>query len=387
MYTYPIPALERAMKIQEVILKAMSGQIYWFQAAEILGVSARSMRRWKNRYEHYGYDGLFDRRKRAPSPRKVPLDMAEKVLHLYREKYFDFNVSHFCDKLLKEHKIKISYNWVRLALQGAGLVSKKSRKEFHRKKRERKPLPGMMLHMDGSPHDWFGNGTQYDMVTICDDATNEIYDLALVKEEDTLSCMQLIKNVVETKGIFCALYTDRAKHFFLTRKAGDNVDKDHRTQLGRALNELGIQQIPAYSPQARGRSERLNETLQGRIPQELRLRGIKTVDRANEYLKGHYRKEHNKRFTRKATLTGSAFVALPKTMDLNRIFCCKYQRTVNNDNTISFNNRLFQISPTDHRLSFAKCTVNVFEHMDSSVTIGLGPPCFRLLFSQINGFN
>jgi len=373
MDTYPIPALERAMKIQEVILKAMSGQIYWFQAAEILGVSARQMRRWKNRYEYYGYDGLFDRRRRSPSPRRMPIDLAEKVLRLYREKYFDFNVLHFCQKLAQEHGIKISYNWVRLALQTAGLTVKKSRKEFHRKKRERKPLAGMMLHMDGSPHDWFGNGTQYDMVTICDDATNEIYDLMLVKEEDSHTCMRLIKNVVERKGIFCSLYTDRAKHFFLTPKAGADVDKDHRTQLGRALNELSIQQIAAYSPQARGRSERLNETLQGRIPQELRLRGIKTLPQANHYLKTIYRKEHNKRFITKSQLSGSAFVALPKTADLNRIFSFKYERTVNNDNTVSYNNRLFQLSPTDQRLSFAKCRVNVFEHLDGSVTIGFGP--------------
>lgn len=373
MHTYPIPALERAMKIQEVILKAMSGQIHWFQAAEILGVSPRQMRRWKNRYEYYGYDGLFDRRKRRPSPRRMPIDLAEKILHLYREKYFDFNVSHFCEKLLTEHKIKISYNWVRLALQGAGLVLKKTHKEFHRKKRERKPLPGMMLHMDGSPHDWLGNGTQYDLVTISDDATNEIYDLALVQEEDAASCMQLIKNVVERKGIFCSLYTDRASHFFLTKKAGHSVEKDHQTQLGRALNELGIQQIAAYSPQARGRSERLNETLQGRLPQELRLKGIKTSAQANHYLKSVYRKEHNKRFITKAQLPGSAFVALPKTTDLNRVFGFKYERVVNNDNTVSFNNRLFQISPTDQRVSYAKCRVSVLEHLDGSVTIAFGP--------------
>ncbi|MBI5124442.1 MAG: ISNCY family transposase, partial [Candidatus Omnitrophica bacterium] len=272
---YPKAALERAMKVQEVILRAISGQIHWIQAAEILGISDRQMRRWKRRYELRGYDGLYDRRRKRPSPRRVPLETAEKVLMLYREKYFDFNMSHFYDKLIKEHEINLSYNWVRLALEGAGLVEKRQRRSVHRKRRARKPLIGMMLHMDGSPHDWFGDGYEYDIVTLSDDANNELYDIALVNEEDSHTCMEMIRNVVEKKGIFCSLYTDRASHFFLTKKAGEEVSKDNLTQIGRALQELGIQHIPSYSPQARGRSERLKQTLQGRIPQEIRMMCIK----------------------------------------------------------------------------------------------------------------
>jgi len=186
---YPKSALERAMKVQEVILRAISGQIHWIDAAEILGISDRQMRRWKKRYEDYGYDGLYDRRRKMPSPKRPPLETVEKVLRLYREKYFDFNMSHFYDKLTKVHNIHLSYNWVRLALEGAGLVEKRSRHDPHRKRRARKPLIGMMLHMDGSPHDWFGNGTMYDIVTISDDANNEVYDIALVDEEDSNTCM------------------------------------------------------------------------------------------------------------------------------------------------------------------------------------------------------
>jgi transposase len=370
---YPQPALERAMKIQEVILRAMSGQIHWFEAAEILGISDRQMRRWKWRYEKHGYDGLYDRRRKMPSPKRPPLETVEKVLHLYREKYFDFNMMHFHEKLVKDHGIHLSYNWIRLALQAAGLVEKRSRRDPHRKKRPRKPLPGMMLHMDGSPHDWFKNGTEYDIVTISDDATNEIYDIAIVHEEDSHSCMELIMNVVEKKGIFCSLYSDRASHFFLTKKAGEDVSKDNLTQIGRALSELGIQHIPSYSPQGRGRCERLNETLQGRIPQEMRLRGIKTLDGANKYLKTIYIKEHNRRFKVKSEAEGSAFIPVPKTVDLDNVFCFKHERTVNNDNTISFNNRLLQIGPSELRVSFAKCRVMVYEHMDGSITIGYGP--------------
>jgi transposase len=370
---YPISALERAMKVQEVILRAMSGEIHWIDAAEILGISDRQMRRWKRRYEIWGYDGLYDRRSKRPSPRRVPLEKAEKVLMLYREKYFDFNMSHFYDKLTKHHDIHLSYNWVRLALEGAGLVEKRNRRDPHRKRRPRKPLVGMMLHMDGSPHDWFGNGTEYDIVTISDDASNEVYDIALVDEEDSHTCMEMIRNTVEKKGIFCSLYSDRASHFFLTKKAGEEVSKDNLTQVGRALQEIGTQHIPSYSPQARGRSERLNRTYQGRIPQELRLRGIKTKEEANKYLRTEYLREHNKRFAVKPEQSGSAFIPVPKTMDLDKIFCFKHERTVNNDNTVSYNNRILQVGPSELRISFAKCRVMVYEHLDGSITIGYGP--------------
>jgi transposase len=370
---YPEPALERAMKVQEVILRAISGQILWMEAADILGVTDRQMRRWKQRYQEYGYDGLYDRRRKIPSPKKIPLNKAENILKLYREKYFDFNISHFYDKLRNDHNINISYNWLRQALQTAGLIEKRTRHDKHRKRRPRKPLIGMMIHMDGSPYDWLGNDTEYDLVHAYDDADNKLYDLELVREEDSRTCMQLIRSVVEKKGIFCSLYTDRASHFYYTPKAGEEVSKKTLTQIGRALQELGIHPIPGYSAQARGRSERLNRTLQGRIPQELRSRGIKTMEEANAYLKKEYIKEHNKRFSRQPEEKGSAFMPVPKTLDLDKIFCFKYERTVNNDNTISFNNRVLQISPSELRVSFAKCKVMVHEHLDYSISIFYGP--------------
>ena len=370
---YPKPALERAMKVQEVILRAISGKILWMEAAEILGITDRQMRRWKTRYEKYGYDGLYDRRKKMPSPRRMRLDKAEKVLRLYREKYFDFNISHFYDKLRKDHNIKLSYNWIRLALQGAGLIEKRTRRDKHRKRRPRRPLVGMMIHMDGSPHDWLGNGTEYDLIHAYDDANNKLYDLELVREEDSHTCMKMLKTVVEKKGIFCSLYTDRASHFFHTPKAGEEVSKDNITQIARAIQELGIQPIPGYSPQARGRSERLNRTLQGRIPQELRSRDIKTIPEANKYLKTEYIRDHNKRFVRKPDKKGTAFMPVPKGKDLNKIFCFKHERTVNNDNTISFNRRILQIGPSELRVSFAKCKVMVYEHLDGSISVAYGP--------------
>ena len=271
------------MKVQEVILKAMAGKLKWWEAAEIIGISDRSMRRWRERYEEFGYDGLCDRRKGRPSPKRVPLKTAEEVLRLYREKYFDFNVRHFHEKLVEEHRIEISYTWVKAALQGAGLVGKQRRRGRHRRRRPRRPMPGMMLHIDASKHAWFGDGRYYDLVTLLDDATSEIYYAQLVEEEGTRTLMPAVREVIERRGVFCALYSDRASHFFVTPKAGGKVDESQVTQLGRALQELGIKMIPAYSPQARGRMERSYRTWQGRLPQELRLRGIKTKEEANGF--------------------------------------------------------------------------------------------------------
>ena len=281
MESYPRAAMERAMKIQEVILRAIGKRINWWQAAEIIGISDRQMRRWRSRYEQDGYDGLFDRRRGKPSPRRVPLRTVEKVLGLYQEKYFDFNVRHFHEKLREEHGLRLSYTWVKLALQGAGLVNKRRKRGVHRQRRPRRPLPGMLLHLDGSQHQWFVDDRWYDLLVVLDDASSEIYYAQLVEQESTRTVLAALREVVEQQGVFCALYSDRASHFFLTRKAGEPVDRQRPTQVGRALRDLGIQMIPAYSPQARGRGERNFGTWQGRLPQELRLREITTVEAAN----------------------------------------------------------------------------------------------------------
>jgi transposase len=288
MDAYPRAAVERAMKVQEVILRAMAKKITWWQAAEIIGISDRSMRRWRERYEAHGYDGLIDRRRGRPSGRRVPLAQVEQVLGLYREKYFDLNVRHFHEKLVEVHGIALSYTWVKPALQGAGLVAKNRKRGVHRKRRPRRPLPGMLLHLDGSRHRWFQDERWYDLLVMLDDATSEIYYAQLVEEESTVTVMAALREVIERRGLFCALYSDRGSHFWLTPKAGGKVDPHRVTQVGRALRDLGVQMIPAYSPQARGRSERSFSTWQGRLPQELRLRGIATVEEANRFLRDDY---------------------------------------------------------------------------------------------------
>src|SRR5215469_968065 len=270
MDSYSKAAMERAMKIQEVLLRAMARKITWFQAAEILGFTDRHVRRIREQYQELGYDGVFDRRLGKPSPKRVPLATVERVLGLYREQYFDLNVRHFHEKLQTEHQIDLSYTWVRAALQGAGLVARARKRGVHRRRRERRPLPGMLLPIDGSRHHWFQDERWYDLIVIWDDATSEIDYAQLTEEESTLRVMTGLQEVIAGKGVFCALYSDRGSHFWLTPKTGGKVDPHRLTQVGRALRELGVQMIPAYSPQARGRSERNFGTWQGRLQQELR---------------------------------------------------------------------------------------------------------------------
>jgi transposase len=372
MKHYSVAALERTMKLQEVILRALAKRITWWQAAEIIGISDRQMRRWKGRYEQYGYDGLWDRRRQSPSPRRVAVEVVEQVLQLYREKYFDFNVRHFHEKLREVHGMKLSYSWVKAALQGAGLVGRRRSRGIHRKRRPRRPLPGMLLHVDGSQHRWFQDDRWYDLLVVMDDATSQIYYAQLVETESTRSVLVALREVIERQGTFCALYSDRASHFFLTPKAGEAVDRQRLTQVGRALSDLGIRLIPSYSPQARGRGERNFQTWQGRLPQELRLRQIQTVEQTNHFLRKSYLREFNRKFTVPASDAGTAFVPTQR-QDLDRVFAIQHERVVNRDNTVSWANRIFQIDKTSWRASLAGCRVIVYEHLDGTVSLGYGP--------------
>jgi transposase len=352
----------------------MAKKITWWQAVEIIGISDRHMRRWRERYEEFGFGGLFDRRRGKPSPKKVPLAVIERVLGLYRDQYFDLNLRHFHEKLASQHQITLSYSWVKGVLQGAGLVARGRKRGVHRKRRPRRPLPGMLLHIDGSRHRWFQDQRWHDLLVILDDATSEIYYAQLVEEESTLTVMAALQEVVERKGLFCALYSDRGSHFWLTPKAGEAVDPHRLTQVGRALRELGIGMIPAYSPQARGRSERNFGTWQGRLPQELRLAGCTTLEQANRFLREHYITEFNRRFQVAAAERGSAFVPGPK-RDLDQVFSLQFERTVNRDNTISLQNLTLQIERVKWRGTLAGCTVTAHQHLDGTLSLSHGPHC------------
>jgi transposase len=374
MEAYPRAAMERAMKVQDVMLQAMAKKITWWQAAEILGISDRHMRRWRERYVEEGYNGLLDRRRGQPSRRRVPVATVEKVFALYREKYFDLNVQHFHEKLQAEHGIELSYTWVKQALQGAGLVARGRKRGAHGKRRERRPLPGMLLHIDGSRHQWFQDERWYDLIVILDDASSEIYYAQLVEEESTATVMAGLKEVIERKGVFCALYSDRGSHFWLTPKVGGKVDYHRRTQVGRALHELGVQMIPAYSPEARGRSERNFSTWQGRLPQELRLRQLRTLEAANRFLREEYIAEFNRRFQVAPKQRGNAFVPC-RSRDLERIFSLQFERSVNRDNTVSFQNLSLQIERVRWRATLAGCQVVVHQHLNGTLSLTHGPHC------------
>ena len=360
------------MKLQDVLLKAMAGKMSWWDAAEIIGVTDRTMRRWRERLQEGGYAGLADRRKGKPSEKRVPLATVEQVLGLYQKTYYDLNVRHFQEKLKEEHGIHLSYTWVQQALQGAGLVARGRRRGKHRRRRERRPMVGMLLHIDGSKHQWFGDERWYDLIVILDDATSEIYYAQLVEEESTRTVMAGLREVMETQGLFCALYSDRGSRFFVTAKAGEKVDKHRLTQVGRALQELGVRMIPAYSPQARGRSERNFGTWQGRLPQELRLAGISTIEGANAFLREHYVGEFNQKFTVAAANPQTAFRRTART-DLNWIFTVQTERMVAKDNTIAIAERSWQIDKSRFRSTLAGCTVTIHEHLDGTVSIRYGP--------------
>ena len=361
------------MKVQEVFTRAMSGQISWLDAAEILRWSPRTVRRWRWRYEQFGYSGLYDRRQKRPSPKRVPMKAAEKVLRLYREKYSGYNVKHFHEKLREDHEIKLSYQWVKVALQTAGLVPKGTRQEKHRLRRERRPLKGMMIFVDGSTHHWLpGSKFRQDLILFLDDADNEVYTAYLADEEGTRTVLPGLKEMIGQYGLFCSLYTDRGSHFFHTPKAGGPVDKVQLTQLGRILAQLGIEHIPSYTPQARGRIERLFQTWQGRLPQELASAEITTLEGANEYIRRKFIPWHNRHLKVKAAETGNAFVPCLHA-DLDGICCVQEERHVNNDNTVNFGKLRLQILPVNWKSSLARCAVRVCDHLDGRLSLRYGP--------------
>ena len=374
MGEYPRLEVGRAMKVQEVMMRAIGGQLMWFEAAEILGISCRTMRRWKGRYERYGYDGLFDRRRQRPSPKRVPMETVREVLRLYREEYADFNAAHFHEKLVDLHGIRLSYEWVKKALQTAGLMRPGRRRGVHRKKRARRPMKGMMLFCDGSPHEWIPRlpGQKQDLIAFIDDATSELYAAYLVDEESTETVMAGLRKVIDQKGLFCSFYTDRGSHFFHTPKAGGAVDKSRLTQIGRALAQLGIEHIPSYSPQARGRMERQFGTWQGRLPQELRKAGIATMAEANEYIQDVFIPWHNRHLAVPPREPGSAFVPAAGA-DLDEILCMQHERIIQNDNGVTVGNLRLQIEPAQWRVSFAKSRVKVCQHLDGRFSVRLGP--------------
>lgn len=374
---YPPGAVERAMKAHEVIMRALNGQLTWIQAAEILGRSPRSIRRLRWLLQHRGYDGLFDRRRRTPSPKRAPVAEVQRLLALYRERYQGFNVRHFHQLARRQHGVRFCYAFVKKALQSAGLVPKHRPRGRHRRRREPRPCFGELLHLDGSRHRWLAlvPDRWFTLIAVVDDATKRLLYAQLGEGGESVeTIMTALRAVLEPEGVPMALYTDRAHWAVHTPVAGGGPDRRRPTQVGRALARLGIEHILGYSPAARGRSERVNRTLQDRLVNELRVAGITTVAAANRYLRERFIPAFNVEFARPPADPASAFVPLGR-VDLDQILCVEEERVVGRDNVVVLGGVALQVAKQPGRRSCAGLRVLVRRHLDGQYSIWYGARC------------
>jgi transposase len=362
----------RMIIFRSVLGRYESSELNQLEASELLGVTERTFRRWCHRYDEAGEAGLLDRRLGRASGKRVPVDRADEVESLYRTRYSGFTARHFHEHLVRDHNFNWGYTWTKVFLQSKGLLERAKRRGAHRRKRPRRPLPGMMLHQDGSRHEWLAGHDAMDLIVTMDDATSTIYSAFLTPEEGTASTFRALLEVFGQHGLPLSLYTDRGSHYFLTPSADGPVDRKHPTQVGRALAHLGVEHIAAYSPQARGRSERVFQTLQDRLVKELALAGITTVEAADQFIRDVYIPAHNAQFAVKAEQEGSAFVAIAG-IDLNEILCVQEERQVGQDNTVAFHRLRIPASPL--RPHFVKARVKVRHYHNGTHAIFHGPRC------------
>jgi len=356
------------MTRNEVIMRAIAGSLTWIQAADICGITARQMRRMKLRYEAQGYDGLMDRRGGRTRRKRIAVKTLEKLCRLKREQYEDFSVQHFWEHATEQHKIAVSYTWTLQALQAAGLAEKSAGRGQYRRKRERRPLVGMLLHLDASTHEWLVDQPMWDLNVMLDDADGRILDARFVPQEGTASTFAALHAVLSRQGRFVELYTDRGSHFCHTSVAGAAPDAVQEGQVSRALRTLGIRHILARSPEARGRSERAFGTIQGRLPQELRVAGITDYAAANGYLVQHFVPDFNRRFTVTPAQAGSAFVPLVG-VDLELLLSAQHERVVRNDSTVLFEALALQLPQRPERPHYVRCPVLVHEFPEGTLGI------------------
>lgn len=361
----------RKMHFEEILNLWSENRLTQEEAARMLGVCDRTFRRYINRYHDNGLDGLLDKRLTQASARRAPADEVMALLERYKSRYTGWNVRHFHSWYRREGGTR-SYTWVKNQLQDARLVAKGKKRGAHRKKRERSPMPGMMIHQDGSTHEWVP-GKKWDLIVTMDDATNEHYSMFFVEQEGTSSSFAGVKEVILSHGLFCSFYSDRGSHYWHTPEAGGKVDKKNRTQFGRAMHQLGIEMIPAYSPEARGRSERAFATHQDRLVKELALFAITEMAEANRYLCENYMPAFNAEFMEPATEKGSGFVPLLAGQGIDEILCEHYQRSVGRDNCVSFEGRCLQIPQDQYRCNYINTKVRIHRYPDNSLAIFHGP--------------
>jgi hypothetical protein len=360
-------------KFRDVLSRWERGDLSMMEAGELLGMSERQFRRYRDRHGEDGLDGLVDRRIGKPSPKRVPAAEADRMLALYGCTYRGWNVKHFHEHLQRDHGFRWGYTWVKTQLHAAGLVTRSTKRGAHRRKRERKPCEGMMLHQDGSREVWLAGQPALDLIATMDDATSTVYSAFLVEEEGIASTFRTLLEVFGAKGLPSSLYTDRGSHYFYTPKAGEGVDRDRLTQVGRALDRLGIEHIAAYSPQARGRSERLFGTLQDRLIKELAKAGLHEIEAANAWIRKVFLPDHNARFARNAAVPETAFVAVADTATLIEALCIQEDRVVARDNTVAYQGRRLQLPESPARAHYVKAKVKVREYPDGTLAVFHGP--------------
>lgn len=358
------------MRFKEVYGRWQKDRLTQAEAALILGVSDRTFRRYIDRYEESGLEGLADKRLTQTSHRRAPVDEVIALVDLYSTRHRGWNAQHFHDWYSKNGGGR-SYTWVKNQLQQAKLIPKSKLKGVHRKQRTASAFPGMMIHQDASTHEWV-SGQKWDLVSTMDDATNEHYSMFFCEQEGTISSFQGVKETIEKRGLFSSFYSDRGSHYWHTPEAGGKVDKNNPTQFGRGMAQLGISMIAAYSPEARGRSERAFETHQGRLPNELALMGITTMEAANLYLRKNYMPEFNRKFAHPAREEGTAFMSFIGP-PLDDILCEHYERTVQHDNCVRFENLVLQIYKNEYRCNYIKAKVSVHRYLDGTLSVFHGP--------------
>lgn len=361
----------RKMRFEEAYEGWSQGRLSQAEAALLLGQCERSFRRHIERFEADGLEGLLDRRLSQISKRRASEREVDHVVQLYKNGFAGWNVAHFHSKYRCEFAGARSYSWLKTVLQGAGLVKATKSRGKHRIKRERMPLAGMMIHQDASTHRWVP-GAVWDLVVTLDDATGEHTSMFFCAQEGTASSFHGLGQTIARYGLFASLYSDRGSHYFFTPQAGGKVDKLHLTEVGRALKQLGIEHIAAYSPEARGRSERAFQTHQGRLPQELARAGVTDMETANRYLEQHYRVAHNREFAVPASLPGTAYVPFISG-NLPDILCEHHERRVDNDNCVSFEGMSLQIPADEFRHHYVRTLVRVHRYVDATLALFHGP--------------
>jgi len=364
------------MRFPDIYGRFKRGCLTCEEAADVLGMSVSTFYRKRQHYESDDFSGRFDMRLGKSSPHRAADNEVRWITKLYNERYKGFSVQHFYEFAKREHQLTRSYNWTRLTLQKQKAIKKSTKGGKHRRRRERKPMAGMMIHQDGSTHRWIpALDYDLDLIATMDDATSKITSGFFVEEEGTASSFQGIHETIETEGLFCSFYTDRGSHYFYTPEANGKVDKGRLTQVGRALYQLGIRHIPAYSPEARGRSERVFGTLQDRLPKELALYKIDTIEAANRYLKEVYLPRHNAQFAVEPASNISAFKPWTHHVPLRDFLCIQEKRTVQRDNTVRYKGLVLQIPKNEYRHHYIKVKVDIHEYPDGEISIFFGHLC------------